>query len=97
MTQDTGIGHITLVGPMIASVELGGGAVMSVLNPRSFQGGGLQWRLRYGDPSSVRLVAASVVEDYDALTSGEYTMAETMRRLRILRRARAALTGEDKP
>jgi hypothetical protein len=92
--SDEPSGRIIPCGPLIASVTLGDGAQMTVINPCSFADGGLQWRLRYGDAQSVALLAAGVVEDYDALTSGELTIKETLRRLRILRRARAQLLRE---
>lgn len=85
-------GRIIPAGPMAAMVELGDGAAMHVLDPRSFADGGLEWTLRYGALEPVRYTAASIVSDYDCLTSGEYSMKETVRRLRILRRARALIT-----
>ena len=88
-------GRIIPCGPTVAHVTLGDGAQMSVIDPRSFRDGGLQWKLRYGDADSVRLIAAGVVEDYDFLTSGELTMKETVRRLRILRNARKSLAQKE--
>jgi hypothetical protein len=75
----------------MAQVELGDGAAMSVLNPRSFKDGGLEWQLRYGDVEAVRYLAASIVSDYDCLTSSEYSLTEVQRRLRIVRKARRLL------
>jgi len=80
--------RILPVGSLMAQVELGDGAAMSVLNPRSFEDGGLEWHLRHGDVERARYIAASIVSDYDALTSDAMTLTETTRRLRILRRAR---------
>lgn len=70
------------------SVDVGGGAVMTILNPASFEDGGLGWQLRYGSPEAVRFVAASVVESYDYLLSSEITTTEAIRRLRAMRHVR---------
>lgn len=88
MTRKTDEPRMSPCGPLVRLVQVGHGAVMSVLDPTSFADGGLEWRLRYGDPASVGLVAACVVSDYDFLTSDEITLTEATRRLRILRRAR---------
>lgn len=69
-------------------VPCGDGAFMSVINPQSFEDGGLEWRLRYGNPEAVRYIAASIVECYDYLCSSEISMKEAVRRLRLLRSAR---------
>lgn len=74
-------------------VDCGGGAFMSIVDPRSFADGGLEWRLRYGSPNAVRYIAAGVVESYDYLLSDEITMAEAIRRLRLMRSARRAALG----
>jgi len=88
MTDDL---RIIPVGPLMAQVKLGDGAAMSILNPRSFEDGGLEWQLRYGDVERARYLAASIVSDYDALTSDAMTLTEATRRLRILRLARRLL------
>lgn len=73
------------------NVDCGDGACMSIVDPRSFEGGGVGWRLRYGNPDAVRYIAASLVESYDYLISDEITAKEAIRRLRLLRDRRAAL------
>ena len=69
-------------------VDCGAGAVMSIVEPRSLEDGGVEWRLRYSDPAAVRFAAASLIESYDYLISDEITMTEATRRLRLLRAAR---------
>lgn len=76
-------------------VAVGDGAVMTVINPRSFENGSLEWRLRYGNAEGIKYTAASVVECYDYLCSPEITLKEAVRRLRLLRAGRAALQGEE--
>lgn len=74
---------------MTLEVELGDGASSSILDPRSFEEGGLEWTLRYGNAESVKYSAASVLSSYDYLVSGAITTKEAIRRLRELRRVRA--------
>lgn len=75
---------------MTLEVELGGGAWMTILDPRSFADGGLGWSLTYsGDVSDYRHVAASALGSYDYLLSADITMTEATRRLREARRIRA--------
>ena len=50
--------------------------------------------MRYGNPNAIRLVVASLLESYDGLLSDHITTREAVRRLRLLRNARAALNGE---
>jgi hypothetical protein len=69
-------------------VDCGGGAFMTIVDPSSFEDGGVEWRLRYGNPDQVRFIAARVVESYDYLLCDEITMGEATRRLRLLRAAR---------
>lgn len=76
---------------LTAEINCGDGAVMSIVDPRSFEDGGIGWTLRYGDPGGVRYTAASLIDSYDYLLSGEITMQEATRRLRLLRAARRAL------
>lgn len=76
---------------MTATVWLGDGASSSIVNPQSFEDGGVEWVMRYGNPESVKYAAASLVESYDYLLSDEITMKEATRRLRLLRAARLAL------
>lgn len=79
---------------LTAEVDCGDGAFMSIINPQSFEDGGLEWRLRYGNPDAVRYIAAAVVESYDYLCSSEINMKEAIRRLRLLRAGRATLSGD---
>lgn len=71
-------------------VDCGDGAFMLIADPRSFEAGGVEWRLRYGNPEQVRFVAAALVESYDYLLSGEITQKEAERRLRLMRQVRRA-------
>jgi hypothetical protein len=80
---------------LVAQVALGDGAYSSILNPRSFEDGGLAWRLTWGDAHKVRYVAASVIESYDYLLSPHLTMREATDRLRKLRAARKHLCDSD--
>lgn len=72
-------------------IEVGGGAIMKIVDPRSFDDGGVEWRLRYGNPEQVRYIAASVIESYDYLLSSNITAKEAIRRLRLMHAARREL------
>jgi len=78
-------------------VDCGDGAFMSIVDPRSFEDGGVEWVLRYGNPTKVRYIAAGLVESYDYLLSGEITQKEAERRLRLLRQARRVSLAVDRP
>lgn len=75
-------------------VDCGDGAFMSIADPRSFEVGGVEWRLRYGNPEQVRFVAAGLIDSYDFLLSGEITQKEAERRLRLMRQVRRAALEE---
>ena len=77
---------------MTATVCIGDGAFMTIINPQSFKYGGVEWGLRFGDPDAVRYTAASAISSYDYLLSDESSMKEATRRLRVLRNARRALS-----
>jgi hypothetical protein len=81
---------------MLIYVDCGDNATMAI--PRPNREGGIEWRLRYGNPQEVRYDAATVIASYSYLVSGEINMAEATRRLRLLRRAKrnahAALKAE---
>lgn len=79
---------------LTAQVVLGGGAVSTIINPQSFEDGGPGWRCRYGDVEGIRYTAASLLESYDYLLSDAINMTEAIRRLRLLRAGRSALTKE---
>lgn len=79
---------------MTAEVELGDGAGVTIIDPRSFADGGPEWVMRYGSPCSIRFVAASLLESYDGLLSGHITTHEAVRRLRLMRNARAAMNKD---
>lgn len=82
---------------MVIDVSMGGGAVVSIINPLSFANGGPEWVCRYGNVESIRYAIAGLLESYDYLLSGNINMTEATRRLRIMRAARrAALTQEPK-
>lgn len=76
---------------LTAEINCGDGAFMTIVDPRSFEDGGVGWKLRYGNPDGVRHTAASLIDSYDYLLSGEITMKEATRRLRLLRAGRQAL------
>lgn len=77
----------------ILSVDVGGGAVHTIVDPRSFPAGGIEYCLRYGEPSlSAQLVAASLISSFDYLLSDNISTKEAIRRLRILRAERKATT-----
>lgn len=76
---------------MTAQVPVGDGAVMTIINPNSFEDGGAEWVMRYGNPESIRYTVASLLSSYDYLLSGEITGQEAIRRLRMIRQARSAL------
>jgi hypothetical protein len=84
-----------LTARLTAEVSCGDGAFMSIIDPRSFEDGGLEWRLRYGNPATIRYIAAGVVESYDYLLSAEISTKEAIRRLRLLRSARRALQSQE--
>lgn len=73
---------------MVIDVSMGGGAVSSIINPQSFDDGGPEWVMRYGDPESIRYAVAGLLESFDYLLSGNINMSEATRRLRIMRAAR---------
>ena len=73
---------------MASHVECGDGAVMSIIDPRSFEYGGPEWVMRYGNPESIRYTVAMLLDSYDYLLSGNINMTEATRRLRLLRAAR---------
>lgn len=79
---------------LTADVDLGDGAVATIINPQSFADGGPEWRMRYGDPIGIRYAVASLLESYDGLLSGEITMTEATRRLRLMRAGREQLRKE---
>ena len=82
---------------MTTSVDCGDRAVMTIIDPRSFEDGGAEWAMRYGNPESIRYTAASLLASYDYLCSDAITMAEATRRLRLLRKARSECTKDKAP
>ena len=80
------------MGKLTAEVSVGDGAQMSIVDPRSFGDGGPEWVCRYGNIVSARYIVASLVESYDYLLCGGITTKEAIRRLRLLRAARKALS-----
>jgi hypothetical protein len=81
---------------MTISVDVGDGAAMEIVDPRSFAEGGAEWVMRYGDPESIRFTVASLISSYDYLLSGNINAKEATRRLARLRAARRA-TQEPRP
>ncbi|WP_293811331.1 hypothetical protein [uncultured Bosea sp.] len=76
---------------MTATVSLGDGAFTSIINPRSFEEGGPEWVMRYGNPESIRYAVAGLLESYDYLLGSHLSMREATRRLRLMRAARRDL------
>jgi len=76
---------------LVAEVDCGDGAVMTIVDPRSLKDGGAEWQMRYGNPVAIRYVVASLIESFDYLISDNINMNEATRRLRLMRRRRAAL------
>jgi len=75
-------------------VQVGEGALMTIVNPQSFVDGGPAWICRYGNVENIRYTLAALIQSYDYLLSGEISMNEATRRLKLMRHARrAALTG----
>ena len=77
---------------MTATVTLGDNSAMSIINPKSFAEGGAEWVIRYGNPESIRYTIASLLSSYDSLMSGDISMKEATRRLRLARAARRAIS-----
>lgn len=73
---------------MTSPVQCGNDAIMDIIDPRSFEHGGPEWVMRYGNPESIRYTVASLLESYDYLLSDNINMAEATRRLRLMRAAR---------
>lgn len=80
---------------LTAQVQLGDGAVATIINPQSFAEGGPEWVMRYGDPMGIRYAVASLLESYDSLLSGDITTTDAIARLRIMRNARKHLMRND--
>ena len=76
---------------LTAQVQLGDGAVATIINPQSFAEGWPEWVMRYGDPMGIRYAVASLLESYDGLLSGDITTTDAIARLRIMRNARKHL------
>jgi hypothetical protein len=79
---------------MTVVVDMGGGAFSTIINPQSFEDGGPEWVMRYGNPNSIRHAVASLLETFDYLLSDNITMKEATDRLRLLRAVRRDLTKE---
>lgn len=73
---------------MTQHVDCGDGAVMDIIDPRSFEDGGPEWVMRYGNPKAIRYTVASLLSSYDYLLSDEINLTEAVRRLRLMREAR---------
>lgn len=79
---------------MTAMVSLGDGAFASIMNPQSFEEGGPEWVMRYGNPESIRYSVASLLCSYDYLLGSHLSMREATRRLRLMRAARRDLEND---
>lgn len=82
-----------MIEPLVIWQDIGDGAAVCVANPKSFENGGVEWRLRYGDPVKVRFLAATLVAQFNHLCGNEITTKEAIALLRKIRRATAALKG----
>ena len=76
---------------LTAEVSVGDGAVMDIINPQSFADGRPEWRMRFGDPLTIRYEVATLLSSYDALLSDDINMTEATRRLRLMRARRLQL------
>lgn len=79
---------------MTVEVAMGGGAFSTIINPLSFDNGGPEWVMRYGNPQGIRYAVASLLETFDYLLSESITMKEATERLRLLRAVRRDLAKE---
>ena len=70
---------------MFARVHVGGGAVMTIIDPSAAESA--EWVLRYADPESIRYSVAAALGSFEYLLSGAITQAEAARRLKLMRRA----------
>jgi|SRR5690606_31557482 len=77
------------------AVSMGGGAYSTIINPLSFEQGGPEWVMRYGNPETIRYSVASLLETFDYLLSDSINMTEATRRLRIMRAVRRALQQQE--
>lgn len=76
---------------MVIDISMGGGAVVSIINPQSFEYGGPEWVCRYGNVEGIRYAVAGLLDSYDYLLSGAINMTEATRRLRLMRAVRRAV------
>jgi len=76
---------------MTVTVSMGDGAYSTIINPQSFENGGPEWVMRYGNPESIRYTVASLLETFDYLLSDNINMKEATDRLRMLRAVRRDL------
>ncbi len=79
---------------MTAHVDHGDGAVSTIIDPTSFENGGPEWVMRYGNAASIRYTVASLLASYDYLLSGSLNQREAIKRLMLMRRARSAIAME---
>lgn len=81
---------------MTALISMGDGAYSTIINPQSFKKGGPEWVMRYGNPESIRYTVAGLLESFDYLLSEAINTKEATRRLRIMRKVRAALSAQER-
>lgn len=82
---------------MVAVICIGGGAFMTIPNPRSGHHGSIGWHLTWGNVQGVRLTARCLIESYQYLLSGSINMNEATSRLRLMRKAYRAIAKEQTP
>ena len=75
---------------MTLIADVGDGAEMRMLDPRSFAEGSLIHGLCWGDAERLKYVAASTLMSYHALVTPNLSQREAIRRLRILRSVQRA-------
>lgn len=76
---------------MVASVCIGGGAFMTIVNPIAGHHGSIGWVMTWSNARPILLTARSIIESYDYLLSGSINMKDATHRLRLLRNARRDL------
>lgn len=79
---------------MTALISHGDGAYSTIINPQSFENGGPEWVMRYGDPVSIRYTVAGLLETFDYLLSDAINMKEATERLRTMRAVRRELASQ---
>jgi hypothetical protein len=80
---------------MVAYVDHGDGAVSTIIDPTADPHP--EWVQRYGKPEGIRFTVASLLASYDYLLSENITHQEAIKRLTLMRHARAAVREAQSP